>query len=553
MITADLTPNSLKDESGISRRRLLGVYYTPDDIATILVQWALAGGSGPVLDPSCGGFAFLDAAIRFLSEKQLSGATSLVCGVDIDPDCFGKGCRTEPLVEIRCVKDDFLSILPHELPGSPYAAIVGNPPYVRHHWIKGKQRNSARAVVAESAVSLPGTASLWAYFLLHSLRFLSDGGRLAMLLPQAILQADYAAPIRETLANSFRCTKLIQIRHRLFADTDEAAVVAACSGFGARGEIQTLAVESAADIQSVLTESSQYPQNPFCFPLGAAEVGSKSVALLHEIARRPELMRLGDMADVRIGLVTGANQYFVRSVEDLDGLEIPGSLRHPIVARARWLKGLDFTIADHEAHAEKEEAAFLVRPAGAAEDQLVQTWIEAGVEEGFHTRYKCSLRKDWFRVELPPPSDAFATCARAGSPMVVLNRAQFQNTNATHCVTWNSDFKAKPEAVVVGFLTSAVSTWAELWGRRFGGGALKIEPSTLKNAPIPVVRGAEDVFEKLDRMLRDGQEERARRIADVRVLREGLGLEDQEIKTLQGLRSQLMEWRRPIRQEAGRG
>ena len=24
-----------------------------------------------------------------------------------------------------------------DLPGSPYTDIVGNPPYVRHHWIRG--------------------------------------------------------------------------------------------------------------------------------------------------------------------------------------------------------------------------------------------------------------------------------------------------------------------------------------------------------------------------------------------------------------------------------
>ena len=82
----------------------------------------------------------------------------------------------------------------------------------------------------------------------------------------------------------------------------------------------------------------------------------------------------------------------------------------------------------------------------------------------------------------------------------------------------------------MGFLTSAVSAWAELRGRRYGGGVLKIEPGTLKRIPVPLIPGAEDVFKKLNTLLREGREEEARRIADERVLDEGLGLDEREIK-----------------------
>ncbi len=549
MTAADLSPPQSNDLSGINRRRLLGVYYTPDDLATTLVRWALNGGIGPVLDPSYGGCAFLEAAVRILSEKDASRAKTWVYGVDIDPSCAYTVRQSQRLHEANCIERDFLTISPSDLPGSPYAAIVGNPPYVRHHWIKGEQRDSARAVAADSSVSLSATASLWAYFLLHSLKFLSRGGRLAMLLPVAVLQTDYAAPLRGMLANKFGGTRLIHVRDRLFAHTDEAVVVAACSDFGGNGDVQMLAVESAGDVYSVLTDSNGRPPRSFCFPPCVNDKGSEAVALLNRITGRPELKRLGDVAAIRVGVVTGANQHFIRSRKDLDGLGLPGSVRHRIVSRTRWLRGLEFTEGDHNAFVDGEEAAFLVRPESAEEDRLVQTWISAGVEEGIDGRYKCSLRENWFRVEIPNASDGFATCARAGSPLLVLNRAKCQNSNAIHSVIWNPDFMGKVEAVAVGFLTSAVSAWAELRGRRYGGGVLKIEPGTLKMAPVPIVKGAEDAFEDLDRMLREGREEDARRVADDRVLRHGLGLDDQEVESLQHVRSQLMEWRRPTRRD----
>ena len=540
-----------QDRSGVARRRLLGVYYTPDDLAMVLVRWALADGNGPVLDPSYGGCAFLEAAVRVLADKDSSRAQTWVYGVDIDPTCAETVRLSDKLSDVTCIEGDFLSVSPHDLPGSPYAAIVGNPPYVRHHWIKGDQRVSTRALAADSTIPLPATASLWAYFVLHSLEFLSPGGRLAMLVPEAILQTDYAVPLREMLADRFANSRLIHVRDRLFARTDEAVVVAACSGFGDKGEVQTLAVESVEDLHSVLTNSNGRPPRSYRFPPHVNDTGPRAVALLRRIGETPEVRCLGELAVVRVGVVTGANQHFIRTRENLDALELPDGVRHRIVSRTRWLSGLEFTEADHEALVDGGGAGFLVRPEGTEEDRLVQPWIRAGEKEGIDGRYKCARRDDWFRVETLSPPDAFATCARASSPMLVLNRAKCQNSNAIHSVTWKPDFAGKPEAVAVGFLTSAVSAWAELRGRRYGGGVLKIEPGTLKTAPIPLVVGAEDALEDLDHMLRRGREEEARMIADDRVLREGLGLGIKEIEALRLVRTQLMEWRQPFRRGNG--
>lgn len=547
MAPAGVSHRQCRDLSGVSRRRLLGTYYTPDDLATVLVRWALADGKGPVLDPSYGGCAFLEAAVRILSEKDLSRPEAQVYGVDIDPACAETVRLIENLRDSNCIESDFLTLSPDELPGSPYAAIVGNPPYVRHHWISVGQRESARAVAAESTLPLPATAGLWAYFLLHSLQFLSPGGRLAMLVPEAILQTDYAAPLRRLLADKFTSSRLIHVRDRMFVGTDETVVVAACSGFGGKGSVEAICVESLGDLHSVLTASMRGRSPSYRFPPGVSDTGREAVTLLARIARSSQVRRFGEVAAIRVGVVTGANQHFIRSQGDLDALGLPESVRHRIVSRTRWLKGLEFTEEDHDEFVNGKAPAFLVRPEDADEDRLVQRWIREGAEEGVARRYKCSLRNDWFRVERPTPPSAFATCARSGWPLLVLNRAGCQNSNAIHSVTWKPDFAGDPEAVAVGFLTSAVAAWAELSGRRYGGGVLKIEPGTLKGAPIPVVDGVEDAFELLDRALRDGREQEARQIADDRVLREGLGLSDQEIKCLRNVSSAIMNWRRPSR------
>ena len=72
------------DSGSVPRRRLLGSYHTPDGLAAVLVRWALADGDGPILDPSYGGCAFLEAAAQVFSEGDPSTAGTRVYGVDID-------------------------------------------------------------------------------------------------------------------------------------------------------------------------------------------------------------------------------------------------------------------------------------------------------------------------------------------------------------------------------------------------------------------------------------------------------------------------------------
>ena len=168
-----------------------------------------------------------------------------------------------------------------------------------------------------------------------------------------------------------------------------------------------------------------------------------------------------------------------------------------------------------------------------------------------HERYKCASRRVWFRLELPPIPDAFATCSRLGSPLLVLNRARYRCSNALHSLRWQPSLAVAPESVAVGFLTSAVSVWAELHGRRYGGGVLKLEPGTLNKVPVPLVPEAEGAFQEIDLLLRSGREDEARRMADKIVLGEGLRLPQGDIQKLQEARLLLKSQRCPARSNGG--
>ena len=534
--------------SALDPRRLLGKYYTPEGFAEILVRWALADVRGTVLDPSYGGCAFLNAATRVLSERGIENPGGLVYGVDVDPSCADFARRSELLIGANCITRDFLATSPTGFPGAPFAAVAGNPPYVRHHWLKGARRTAARAIAAGCRQPLPATASVWAYFVLHALTFLAPGGRLAMLVPEAILQAKYAAPLRATLAERFRRSSLIYVRDRQFDGTDEPVVVVASSGYGERGSLSIESIERPDELTPALADCAPGARAPFVAVVNGRRTTEQTLQVLAEIERHDAVKNLAELATVRIGLVTGANGHFIRSRKDLDRLGVPDRAVYSVVARTKWLAGLDFTHGDHDELAKEGAAAFLVRPANSDKQHAgVNRWIAEGLERGVHKRFKCAARLDWCRVELPPAPDAFATCCRLGAPRLSLNRTSHRCSNTLHSVRWKPNLSVVPEAVAVGFLTSVVAVWAELFGRRYGGGVLKIEPSSLNRIPIPVVRGAEDVFDDLDQLLRRGMEDEARELADERVLRDGLGLTQEHLRSLLHARSQLKAQRRPER------
>ena len=183
----------------------------------------------------------------------------------------------------------------------------------------------------------------------------------------------------------------------------------------------------------------------------------------------------------------------------------------------------------------------------------VERWLSEGIEDGIHKSYKCTIRDPWFRVALQPVPDAFATCTRMGAPLLVLNRAGSQCTNALHALSWSRGVDVSATAIAVAFLTSAVSVWFELHGRRYGGGVLKVEPSILKRTPVPVVRRAEYAFVELNKLIRCGREDDARALADELVLGDELGLSKKDIRRLQRASRELMSRRRPVRKGNDRG
>jgi adenine-specific DNA-methyltransferase len=203
-------------------------------VAQLLTDWAVVDSHTRVLDPSYGGCAFLNAAFLTLKKKGSPNPEKQIFGVDIDPtaenhlsDLIAAGAAWQ-----QYINQDFFDISAEHFGVPNFDAVVGNPPYIRYHDIPEKLQKRAEKRLADLGIKISGRASYWAFFLLYSMKLLRCGGRLAMVLPGALLHTDYSAQVRELLIQNFEKVTIHLLQERIFAGTQEESVLLCAEGAG---------------------------------------------------------------------------------------------------------------------------------------------------------------------------------------------------------------------------------------------------------------------------------------------------------------------------------
>lgn len=178
----------------ISEQKRRGAWYTPDALVALVVESVVdegvveACGGRPVrvIDPACGDGRFLAAAADRIA--ALGGRCDLV-GVDSDGAAIeqargllGPDAR---LVHADALGDDGPTGL------APFDVVIGNPPYLSQmaaSTTRGQASRHGGGPYADAAVE---------FVALGASIVRADGGRLAYVLPQSILSARDAQPVRE--------------------------------------------------------------------------------------------------------------------------------------------------------------------------------------------------------------------------------------------------------------------------------------------------------------------------------------------------------------------
>ncbi len=499
--------------------RAKGIFYSPEDLALEMVSWAVRRPTDSVFDPSFGGCVFLRSAVARLLRLGSKAPESQVAGVDVDD---GAWTAARELIRAGSSRRhfrtaDFLAVEPADV-GGPFVAVVGNPPYVRHHVLSAAAVQTAQKAMQCSGYAIPATASYWAYFVLHAIKFVSSGGRLSMILPGAFLYADYAAEVRMALRQAFDELTVVLVDSRVFSGVEEQSVlVLADRRGGARGLVRVgRAVRARIDLSEAVllnaTRRLSIDEADGSWLRGT--IDASILAIYDELASR--CARLGTLAQVRIGAVTGAKRFFVLTNRDAEDRGIELTCLSPVVARAAQLRGLVLRAIDRCGSRKGGGQLYLFSPPATGPcPPGARAYIRWGEAQGFQKSYKCSKRSPWYALGEHDPPDAFLAGMAATSPRLVLNKARMPCTNTIYELHWRQPFAAKSKQVALAMVSSLAQLSAEIEGRSYGGGVLKIEPSDASRLALPVDGlGADSAFAAVDRLCQAGRWGEATAIVD---------------------------------------
>jgi adenine-specific DNA-methyltransferase len=553
-----------------------GAFYTPPSMAEFLVRWAVRSPSDVVLDPSCGDGEFLSQAARRLVQlgTTVEQAARQVIGVDFNPEAAAQSMErvrveTIPDASPHVLTADFFSCRPSTrtyanrldaevLPTAD--AVVGNPPYIRYHGFQGAVRFSAAAAVAQQEVRLTDLTSSWAPFVVHATSFLKPTGRLAFVLPGELLSVDYAKTIRDFLAVAYRSVTIIAFNERVFPGVLADTVLVLADKQGAEDGLALVRLGNLSGLPKLPSELVTVSRTPF-----AKSQTKWSYLILDPAAREayracdelPGVARLGTGFSVDIGVVSGNNDFFVLTEQQLKDFRIPRDEVIPILSSSRHLKGISVGMKEFGEIRSSGQRCWLLNLAGRTKiSEETQAYLLTSRRTSTRSRYKIRSRRRWYDVPSVYGPDAFMSYFISEAPRFVVNEVGATSTNTIHRLRRVGKGALDAVRVVLSCYSTLTQLSAEVEGRSYGGGVAKLETKEAENLRIvvPDSRACKELLlrkPKLHTLLRAGEIHEATGLVDEVLLEGQLGLSAARIRELDSGVSSLRSRRMTRMQKSG--
>lgn len=473
----------------------LGSYYTPDTIADILADWVVQTGRETLLEPSIGNGALLRAALACAERKFHRLSKLRLVGCDLDKSAI---TRVRPWLagDHALLFGDFLDLDPERM--KPVQGIISNPPFTRNHALPKPLRDTLR-----ERFSIKGAAGLWVPFMLHAIRFLSPGGRLAAVVPGAALFSTYGRDALNRICKQFDHVEIRQIadRPRWSNPAEERGAIILASGYS----------EGSCSLPSPTRWTAAGDRVP--------DIRPESACFQQAL---PGASRLGEIATLSIGAVTGFNKIFLLSDAErlAGGIEV-GDLT-PVAAKSRHVEGLQISANELRELAKAGEGTWLLTPRDLAKSRRgVRNRLAQIPALKRRTVVWLNKRSPWWKVHTGSGCDAIFTYMNDRGPRIVIAADAICCTNTLHQIRFSPELSDNDRLIVsLSMISSFGQLAAERVGRSYGGGILKFELTEARRLPILLCTDAPArwTFSKADQHIRMGDMNEARRIADALLL-----------------------------------
>lgn len=524
---AQITPNE--------NRQTLGQFRTPPAYSAAMYGW-VSSANDTILDPGVGAGPLTTTTTR--------SSVETVYGIDRSPlsivmAATAATCRDQ---SITLHEADFFEADPANFESD--LGVICNPPYTRASQIPSEYRERLNRRIEERTgrtVSLK--SPLYVYFIMHAGQFLSPGDRGAFITPTQFLTTEYGTALKQYLLDEFEIHALVELDldEPVFEDATTTGLLSFVEKSGATDSSDAADSErplrcirvtdwpgAEALLRAVTDEGEDDPEwgDIYRVSQDSLDPTENWATCFDSIAiDTSHLTPLSNLATVRSGPSTGANEFFCLSESDVTDWQIERDYRVPVIRNAARIPNYDYRTDDFERQRANDKDVWLLSqfddadviteitttienglvdgtppsqhrstvPTGQESDvPQVAHYLAYGTDNGVHTRYDPNRRNPWFDVAPPSPAPILALSASRGEYRFVKNEAEAHHLNTLYGI-YPDQLDEREEDALLGYLNSGVcSEIIRHHTRELGDGLTKLRVTTLKTLPVLDPRTIDD-------------------------------------------------------------
>lgn len=506
------------------KRKSLGQYYTPPKIIDLILEMTVKKDNDKILDPCCGSGGFLIRSYQKLADlkgiskvkKQNEHQDILdqLVGVEINQFPAHLSAINLQMQNIQFEADDififvsdFFDIKSEDWFKSKYETahpnkenkkssiykhfdcVVGNPPYIRQEIIKEKDK--LQKITKEEEANLDKTSDIYSYFFVHGTNFLKNNGRLGFITSNKWSEVKYGKSLQNFFLNKHKIIAIIEFDAGAFEEVDVNTCVTILEKEKNEEErdnntVKFVRVKEKMNIDELVrfiqtTEKSYEDDKVRLIPVKQSKLKEedkwniylRAPEVYQKIIKNEKIIRLGDVARVKSGIKTGADDFFLFNKDKAQRLGISKKYLSPIITTDDKKDSLEIKKTNNfifSVHQKKENI----------ESKKILEYINQGEKRGYSRRRSVGGRKRWYDIGKNEKPPILLPCKNWEEFRAFKNTSKALNLKQFYGVFPNSDID-----IILAQLNSSLSQlFMELKGRSYGAGVLEILIYETKDLPI---------------------------------------------------------------------
>ncbi|ATH70839.1 Eco57I restriction-modification methylase domain-containing protein [Bacillus altitudinis] len=520
--------------------KINGSYYTPNYLAEFIIKEVININTEKhrelkVLEPSSGDGIFINNLL-----KNAGNASFIFDIVEREHD------------ELKKVRNQFKDVSHHTAYYHPidflkfqaernYDLIIGNPPYIGKRHLSEIQIESSHKLFSENLLNPNNFKNVWMFFLLKSYNLLNIDGTICFILPAEFLQVNYTKEIRNFLIENFEEIKIYLFNELIFHDIEQDVIILYLSKKGKAQGIRYLEVATKNDrVISVnnVGEISHVTNDKWSNYL----LNQQEYEFIKSLSQN--FHKVNKFCNATAGIVTAANDFFILNSGSVRNMQL-GEYVYPIIKKSSDLaSGLVMNEENFKRLNDKDIPNQLLVFNEDIQNypEFVKKYLEQGITQNIHKRYKCRKRNKWYEVPVLNAAEAIFFKRSGKFPKLIVNDAKILNTDTGYRIFMKDGYDVK--SFVYSFYNSFTLLMSEIYGRFYGGGVLELTPNEFKRLPIPYIQISNSHFDKLDELFKKQTPiEEILEYTDKKILIEAFKLDEKEIEYIRKIKTKLMKRR----------